>query len=80
MSVSLLLEILKHDSLIIENEDWLFDIVLPLILKNKDYCSLLELIGFEYLSKSSIESFIDIQFGKIFEIVFQQSSRHSENI
>jgi hypothetical protein len=60
LSVSLLFEILKHDSLIIQSEDWLFDIVLSLILKDKDYCSLLELIGYEYLSKSSIESFFDL--------------------
>jgi hypothetical protein len=49
LSVSLLVQILKHDSLIIKNEDWLFDIVLSLILKDRDYCSLLELIGYEYL-------------------------------
>jgi hypothetical protein len=59
-------QILKHDSLLIENEDWLFDIILSLILKDQDYCSLLELIGYEYFSKSSIESFID-RISKSFE-------------
>jgi hypothetical protein len=60
LSVSLLFQILKHHSLIIQSEDWLFDIILSLISKNQDYFSLLELIGYEYLSKSSIESFINL--------------------
>jgi hypothetical protein len=68
LSVSLLFQILKHDSLRIENEDWLFDIVLSLISKDQDYCSRLELIGYEYLSKSSIESFIDL-ISKSFEFL-----------
>jgi hypothetical protein len=60
LNVSLLFQILNHDFLQIQSEDWLFEIVLSLISKGHNYCSLLELIGYEYLSKSSIESFIDL--------------------
>jgi hypothetical protein len=60
LNVSLLLQILKQDSLQIQSEDWLFEFILKEISKDPTFCLLLEFVGYEYLSKSSIESFIDL--------------------
>lgn len=61
LNVSTVSVILQHKSLKLENEDTLCEHIIK-ILKDpeySEYSSLLEFIRFEYLSKSSIESFID---------------------
>jgi hypothetical protein len=59
LNCNLLSRLLKHQSLRLRNEDWLYETILSATKRNCEYSILFEDIRYEYLSKSSIESFID---------------------
>jgi hypothetical protein len=59
LTASQLREIMSHSLLNIESEDWLYELIRKLILSNDEYTSLLECVGFEYLSSDSISDFFE---------------------
>jgi hypothetical protein len=60
LSVSILSRILSHESLQLTNEDSLYELISSSISNDSHYCVLLDYVGYEYLSKSSILSFFDL--------------------
>jgi hypothetical protein len=57
---SLLSQIFEHPSLRLQSEDWLYERIVEEISTDCKHFWLLEFVGYEYLSKSSIESFFDL--------------------
>lgn len=53
-------QIFSSKKLCILNEDWLFDFIMKLFLKNDEYNSLFEFVDFRFLSTSRIQKFIDV--------------------
>jgi hypothetical protein len=60
MNNSLLSRLFGHSSLRLWSEDWLYEHIMEHILSDCESYSLLESVKYEYLSKSSIESFVDV--------------------
>jgi hypothetical protein len=60
LNVSMIFEILGKKSLILRSEDCLYEMISSLISTNACYSMLLECVKYEYLSRDSIESFINI--------------------
>jgi hypothetical protein len=58
LSVSVLYQILGHPSLALESEDWLFEFIISQSESNQESVSLLEFVRFEFLRKSTIETFV----------------------
>jgi hypothetical protein len=60
LSVSILLAILHNESLKVETEDCLYEIISSLISRDPCYSILLECVEYEYLSRDVIESFVNV--------------------
>jgi hypothetical protein len=52
LNTSLLSRLFSHSSLRLRSEDWLYEHIMEHILRDHESCSLLEFVGYEYLSKS----------------------------
>jgi hypothetical protein len=75
LSISQLFEILQNKSLRLQTEDCLYNIISSLISINIEYSVLLECVKYEYLSRDSIESFVDL-ISNSFEFLTLQVWRH----
>jgi hypothetical protein len=62
LKCSILREILRHRKMRIDNEDWLFDVVMSSIEVDRSKIELLEFIYFEMLNSSSMKRFTELDF------------------
>jgi hypothetical protein len=58
LPASVLSQMLVHPSLVVVNEDWLYDLLSSQFDSSPDYIELLEHLRFEFMTKSGIEKFV----------------------
>jgi hypothetical protein len=57
--VSMMSEVIGHESLQVESEDWLLEFILRRMAENLEFIGLMECVRFEYLSSSNMSALID---------------------
>jgi hypothetical protein len=68
LSVELLTELVSNESLVVENEDWLLDLIFEL---GRGYYSLLDYVRYEFLSDRGISKFCDnIDYSSVTEQIW----------
>jgi hypothetical protein len=73
--LAVLYDILSHDSLVIESEDWLYSYITCHLSTDPEYWELLQFIQFEYLSVQSIVDFDSIHPERIDRRLWDTISR-----
>jgi hypothetical protein len=78
LSIESLSEIVSNESLVVESEDWLLDLILAL---GRSYYSLLDYVRYEFLSDQGISKFCDeIEYSYVTETIWSSLNQRLKGV